>query len=101
MKKSVYLISFLILVSFNANVSFAQEEVDDPYMWLEEIDSEKALDWVRAKNDATLKVLKEHPEFQGIYEKNLEIYNSKDRIVYPNIIGDYIYNFWKDEKTLH
>ena len=28
--------------------------VEDPYLWLENIDDEAALDWVRARNDSTI-----------------------------------------------
>ncbi|MCZ6633426.1 MAG: prolyl oligopeptidase family serine peptidase [bacterium] len=71
----------------------------DPYLWLEEIDSEKALDWARSHNKTTLDVLQKQADFQAIYDKNLEIYNSDQRIPAPSIRGDYIYNFWKDEKN--
>lgn len=27
--------------------------VEDPYLWLENIDDDDALDWVRRRNDAT------------------------------------------------
>ena len=82
---------FLIIPSF----SIAQEQ-EDKFIWLEEVESEKSLDWVESQNSKTIDVLKEHPEFQSIYDKNLKIYNSKDRIAYPSINGDYIYNFWQD-----
>ena len=75
------------------------QEVNDPYLWLEEIDGAKALDWVKAQNNTTLAILEKYPSFQEINERNFEIYNSKDRIATPSIHGNYIYNFWQDEKN--
>ena len=36
------------------------------------------------------------PEYQDFYEKNLAVYDSQERIAYPAIRGDYVYNFWRD-----
>ncbi len=32
-------------------------EDSDPFLWLEEVEGEKALTWVRAQNDRSLKIL--------------------------------------------
>ncbi|MBN2181850.1 MAG: S9 family peptidase [Sedimentisphaerales bacterium] len=71
----------------------------DPYLWLEEVEGQKALDWVRSKNEATLAVLKARPEYEQTYDKALEILNSDERIAYPQILGNYIYNFWQDKNN--
>jgi len=89
-----YFITFLLIIP---SFIIAQEQ-EDKFIWLEEVESEKSLDWVRTQNKKTIDVLKSQPEFQAIYDKNLEIYNSKDRIAYPSIKGDFIYNFWQDGK---
>ena len=68
----------------------------DAYLWLEEVESQKAMDWVRQQNEATLRVLQAQPMFAGTYEKTLEILNSDRRIAYPQFQGVYLYNFWQD-----
>jgi prolyl oligopeptidase len=70
---------------------------DDPFQWLEEVEGEKALEWVNQQNGATTNVLTQQPEYERIYENTLKILNSKERIAYPGIRGDYAYNFWQDE----
>lgn len=82
------------LVAFMTQIGFAQE---DPYLWLEEVDGEKSLKWVEQWNKKSLDVLTNQPDYKNIYEKNLEIYNSTDRIAAPSIYGDLIYNFWQDK----
>ena len=76
------------------HIACAQE---DKYLWLEEVDGEKAMEFVEAQNKATLEELSSEKDYKSIYDKSLEIYNSTDRIAYPTIRGNYVYNFWKDK----
>jgi prolyl oligopeptidase len=76
----------------------AQDAVD-PNLWLEEIDGTKALKWVKEQDTLTTAALEKFSDFQKINKKNFEIYNSKERIASPEIHGNYIYNFWQDEKN--
>ncbi|MCG6189936.1 prolyl oligopeptidase family serine peptidase [Maribellus maritimus] len=85
----------LILFVIMTQLSFAQ---NDSYLWLEDVENEKALNWVEEWNKKTLDVLTEHHDYEGIYNKNLEIYNSTDRIPEPTIFGNFIYNFWQDKE---
>lgn len=95
MKYHLVITLFLLFVTLIFNQLFAQEE-KDPFMWLEDIDGAKSMEWVKAQNQITVSDLEKYPDFQKIYQKNLEIYNSKDRIAYPEMVGNYIYNFWQD-----
>src|SRR5690606_2878412 len=52
----------------------------DPFLWLEEVEGDRALGWVREHNDKTLADLSAHPVYQPIYDSILTIYNSSDRI---------------------
>lgn len=96
----------LVSVLFSAFILFqcvdaarSQEEAD-PYLWLEEIEGQKALDWVKSQNEATLAVLKAQPTFEQTYEDSLKILDSDERIAYPQIRGEYIYNFWQDTNNV-
>ena len=90
----IILLSILMLL-LSVNEARSQEYTD-AYLWLEEIEGEKALNWVEDKNKAALAVLKAQPMFEETYQKVLEILNSDERIAYPQIRGKYIYNFWQD-----
>ena len=72
----------------------AQQE--DPFLFLEDIDSKGAMDFVNAHNTSTVTRLMSEKTYAPIYNKVLEALNSTDRIAYPTIAGDYIYNFWQD-----
>jgi len=73
------------------------QEKEDPFLWLENIEGDKAMQWVKAQNEATVAELKQHPAFNEIKEEILEILNSRERIAYPSIRKNYIYNFWQDD----
>jgi prolyl oligopeptidase len=88
-------ISALILITlFAATVCVAADE--DPYLWLEEVENEKALAWAKERSEADTAVFEAVPEFAEIYAKLVEIYNSRDRIPTPAIQGSWVYNFWQD-----
>jgi len=69
----------------------------DPYLWLEEVEGEKALQWVEERSDKDTAEIKAVPEFTAIHERLIEIFNSSDRIPYPRVRGAWIYNFWQDK----
>ncbi|MDH3815851.1 MAG: prolyl oligopeptidase family serine peptidase [Acidobacteriota bacterium] len=90
-----YRFSIAILITlFAATVCIAADE--DPYLWLEEVESEKALEWAKERSDQDTAVIEAVPEFEDIHAELLEIYNSKDRIPTPAVRGAWIYNFWQD-----
>ena len=67
----------------------------DPYLWLENIDDEDALAWVRERNDATIARF-DGEEFQRMRTEALEILDTDTRIPYVRRRGDYLYNYWRD-----
>ena len=73
--------------------------IDDPYLWLEEVEGEKALEWVEENNEESLGYLQNLDTYQPLYDRNLAIYNSDDRIAYPAQRGDHVFNFWRDENN--
>ncbi|MGY0618201.1 prolyl oligopeptidase family serine peptidase [Lysobacter sp. A378] len=80
-----------------AGAAHAQESaVTDPYLWLENVEGEKALDWVKARNAVTEAELASTPEFKQLEAKILAILDSEAKIPFVSKIGDYYYNFWKD-----
>ena len=44
----------------------------DPYLWLEQVDSPRALAWVRAENERTLKPLLTNPHYQPFLDEGTE-----------------------------
>jgi prolyl oligopeptidase len=71
---------------------------DDPYLWLEDIDGAKAMEWVKARNAVAVTELASSDEFKHLRDQILEVLDSEDRI--PDVwrMGDWLYNFWKDKE---
>lgn len=69
---------------------------DDPHLWLEEVESERALAWVRERNTRSLAVLQGDPRYQRLHDAALRILEATDRIPLPGFRGRMIYNFWQD-----
>lgn len=95
----LFLFVFLFLLFGNQICQSQTEQTDDPYLWLEEVESEKALDWVKAQNALSYRVLTGNPLFEHLRKKYLEVMNDKEKIAYPTLVGEYVYNLWKDEKN--
>jgi len=69
--------------------------MDDPYLWLEEIDSERVSTWVDAENARTEAVLRDS-RYQADFDAALKILDSEDKLPLVGKHGNYLYNFWKD-----
>ena len=76
--------------------SSAQTSSDDPFIWLEDVEAKRSMDWVNAKNAATVAELTANPLYQTFYDRIKAILDSKDKIAYPEIVGNSLYNFWRD-----
>ena len=90
-------LSFLIIAAAMAGAGgVSAETTGDPYLWLEDVSSPKALAWVEAHNAKSTAVLQADPHYQRFYSQALEILQAKDRIPTGQFIGGQIYNFWQD-----
>src|SRR5689334_20034183 len=69
---------------------------DDPYIWLEEVSSPKAMNWVEQHNARTTSQLEADPRYRRFYDQALDIAQAKDRIPVGSFIAGEIYNFWQD-----
>jgi prolyl oligopeptidase len=69
----------------------------DPYWWLEEVEGEEALGWVREQNKITRAELETLPNFDSLRERVLRILDSEEKIPYLVKRGQWYYNFWRDK----
>ena len=71
----------------------------DPYLWLEDVTGDEALNWVKARNAESGAELAESAAFASLKAGLLKIMDAKDRIAFVTKTGPYFYNFWRDEKN--
>jgi prolyl oligopeptidase len=74
----------------------AQPPADDPYVWLEDVSSPRAMDWVNAHNAKAQAVLEADPRYQQYYNEALALAQAKDRIPFGRFLHGQVYNFWQD-----
>ena len=71
---------------------------DDPYLWLEDIAGDDALDWVRRHNEPTIEEFRDD-RFEQLRAEALEVLDTDTRIPYVRRRGEYLYNFWRDAEN--
>lgn len=69
--------------------------LEDPYLWLEDVTGDEALDWVRARNEPTLARFRDE-NFEQMRIEALEVLDTDARIPYVVRRGEHLYNFWRD-----
>jgi prolyl oligopeptidase len=70
--------------------------LDDKHLWLEEVAGEKALSWVKARNQETRAKLDTDAGFLKLRTDLQVIMDSKERIPGIQKMGNAVYNFWMD-----
>ena len=87
------LIAAVAAVAAIAAGSAARAQTQDPYLWLEDVDGERAMTWVRAENAKTVAVLEADARYDTLHNEALTIAESKDRIPMPNLLRGAVFNF--------
>ncbi|HWU42548.1 MAG TPA: hypothetical protein VN132_03885, partial [Bdellovibrio sp.] len=72
--------------------------IQDPNLWLEEVESPKALEFAKIESDRTIKHFKKNPRFAKIETELSKIALAEDRLPGITLINGEAYNFWQDEK---
>ena len=76
---------------------FATSDATDPYLWLEEVEGERAMEWVKAHNARTFAVLQGDPRYDTLHQQALDIVQARDRIPGVGFNRDgTLSNFWQD-----
>jgi prolyl oligopeptidase len=68
---------------------------DDPYLWLEEIESARALAWVETQNVSTMQRFGDD-DFAADRDTLERIFDRPDNIPFPNRRGGKLFNPWRD-----
>ncbi|MBL8345659.1 MAG: S9 family peptidase [Rubrivivax sp.] len=71
-------------------------DTEDPYLWLEEVQGERALAWVRERNAESEAQLRADPGFDALRAQLREVLDSRGQIPYVSRLGPWLYNLWRD-----
>ena len=84
-------------INININMDLVNHWVEKQkeHEYLQEVEGEQAISWVKESNKKSVNAIGE-PSENPLYNKVLSIMDSKDKIPYVRKIGQYYYNFWQD-----
>ena len=88
-----------LMCVFSVKAQPVNSAIIDPNLWLEEVQGDKALAWVRERNAVSTALLQAQPVFADSRAKVLGVLNNRDQIPGVTRRGDYLYNFWRDAKN--
>ena len=71
----------------------------DPFLWLEDVTGEKAIEWVKARNAKSQAKMESDPQFNTLRKDLLAVLDSDARIPFVSKQGDFYYNFWRDQNN--
>ena len=74
----------------------AGADLEDPYLWLEEVQGQRALAWVRERNAKSETLLRAEPGFDALRERLREVLDAREQIPYVVRRGPWLYNVWRD-----
>ncbi len=104
--RSLALVTFLVAIASppvhaQSQAASSVATADDPFIWLEQASSPRAMAWVNSENAKTVAVLEQDPHYATLYASAVKLAETRDRIPYPSIIAGQIYNFWQDAEHTH
>lgn len=85
-----------VLAALLSGPTLADTPASDPYLWLEEVQGEKALAFVQAQNARTLATIGQAPVYAPIESAVRRVLDSKARIPTVQVRAGKLYNFWRD-----
>ena len=97
MRRTILSALLTVLVTSAATAQSAgPDSAADPHRWLEDLNGERVMAWVRTENARTSNILENDPRFAGIRAQALSMAQAQDRLPDVTFIGGALYNFWQD-----
>lgn len=76
----------------------AETQSTDEFLWLEDVEGDDTLGWVRERNAGAEAALFGDPRFDEVHAATLAVLEADDRIAFPSRHGDVVHNFWTDSE---
>jgi prolyl oligopeptidase len=92
----LFLTAAFLLLTCGAALADDLKTPEDPFIWLEQVESPRSLQWVEAENARTAQVLETDPRYEALHQAALKIVDAEDRIPTPAFRAGRVYNLWQD-----
>src|ERR1700758_86533 len=97
---AIFLIAVAVFLQAQSATPVANTSLPaDKYQWLEEVHGARSIEWVKAENARTAKILEADPRFATYTAEALKVLEDPSRLPVPDLRGDTVYNLWKDAKN--
>lgn len=97
MRLQASLIASIAISTLSTLPAAALPDPNDPYVYMEEIEGDRAMAFAKAENARSLPRLQNDPRYQPLFDEALKVATAKDRIPVVGFIGaDTLMNFWQD-----
>ncbi len=91
-----FVLPALLAGVFFTTAAMSQAQDQDPHLWLEDAQGERALAWVRERNAESVAQLQADAGFAQRRRDLLEVMDSREQIPYVTRRGEWLFNFWRD-----
>jgi prolyl oligopeptidase len=89
--------SLFLAAALSAPLLIAATTADDPYVWMEDIEGERAIAQVEEWNAQTMDALADTPAFEADRQRAKAILDDENQIAEPGrVMGDMVTNLWRD-----
>jgi prolyl oligopeptidase len=68
----------------------------DEFLWLEDVQGERQLAWVRERNAVSTALLQAQPSYAPVRKQVFDALSATDKIPYVFRMGPHLYNLWTD-----
>ena len=87
-------ITWLIGLAVCTSLCCARVATEDPYLWREELRSERALQWVAAQNQRSTSYLESTARVETLVRDAQVVLGESAHLPLAEIMGDHAYGFW-------
>lgn len=95
------ILCFLVVSCTVPQTKLAPEQaLGDSFLWLEEIEGSKSLDFVKNENQKTFSAIKSDPHYKQLEIDIRKIALADDRMPWAYQLGSSLFNFWQDKKNV-
>lgn len=92
-RQLLFSIAIVLIGGVIAHHTASAQERADNWRWLEKVDSEESLDWVRSRNARFLEKAESDPWYEPTFDRLLAMFDDTSQIDYPGLRDETVYNF--------
>lgn len=72
---------------------------NESLLYLEEVNGKEAVEYVSSRSEGTLNYFQDTFTYKEVYQTAYEIETCKDKVLFPSVKDDFVYEVYKDEKN--